>query len=198
MASPSLSSSRRSPSGYSTTRAYWYSVSASWITRASDEPLTVPTGTNISPAITSGTSAQRGRRPSAATAAVISANVRNVRCVPTSGISSSAAANVPSSEPTVLIAYIRPAISPESSTASIFSRIPHGDTEPSISTGTATSTSTPNNEPAKAPIEYSSNASTLSRRNGCDTKGTSAISADAASTVAHSAGSVGRRSAIRP
>src|SRR3954471_20966867 len=198
MASPSLSSSRRAPSGYSTTRAYWYSVSASWITRASAEPLTVPTGTSISPAIASGTSAQRRRSPSAAAAAVISANVRNVRCVPTSGISSSAAANVPSSDPTVLIAYIRPAISPESSTACIFRRIAHGDTDPSISTGTATSTSTPNSEPANVPTEYWSKASTLSDRNGPATNGTSAISTDATSTVAHSAGRFGRRSAIRP
>ena len=158
----------------------------------------MPTGTAISAAIASGTSAQRGRSPSVATAAVISANVRNVRWVPTSGISSSEAANVPSSEPTVEIAYMRPAISPESSTVRIFSRIAHGDTEPSISTGTATSTRTPNSDPANAPIEYWSNASTLSDRNGSATNGTSAISADATSTVAHSAGRFGRRSAIRP
>src|ERR1044072_841574 len=190
---PSLSSSRRVPSGNCTTRAYWYSVAASSITRPSSEPLVVPTGTNISATIASGTSAQRGRSPSAATAAVISAKVRNVRCVPTSGISRSAAANVPSSEPTVLIAYIRPAVSPESSTVCIFSRSAHGDTEPSISTGTATSTRTPNSDPAKAPTEYSSNASTLSVRNGGDTNGTSAISPDAARTVAHRADRGGGR-----
>ena len=85
---------------------------------------------------------------------------------------------MPSSEPTVEIAYMRPAISPESSTVRIFSRIAHGDTEPSISTGTATSTSTPNSEPANAPTEYWSNASTLSDRNGSATNGTSAISTD--------------------
>src|SRR3954451_21106314 len=195
---PSLSSRWRVPSGNSTTRAYWYSVSASSITRPSPEPFVVPTGTSISAAIATGTSAHRGRRPSAATAAVISANVRNVRWVPTSGISSSAAANVPSSEPTVEIAYMRPATSPESSTECIFSRSAHGGTDPSISTGTATSTSTPNRQPAKAPTEYSSNASTLNVRNGWETNGTSAISTDAASTVAHRAPSVGRRSAIRP
>ena len=83
----------------------------------------------------------------------MSAKTRNVRWVPTSGISSSAAANVPSSEPTVEMAYIRPAIWPESSTECIFRRIAHGDTVPIISTGTATSTSTPNSEPAKAPTE---------------------------------------------
>src|SRR3954470_6424241 len=195
---PSLSSRRRVPSGNSTTRAYWYSVSASSITRPSPEPFVVPTGTSISAAIASGTSAQRGRRPSAATAAVISANVRNVRWVPTSGISSSDAANVPSSEPTVEIAYIRPAISPESSAACILSRIAHGETEPSISTGTATSTSTPNSEPANVPTEYWSKASTLSDRNGPATNGTSAISTEATSTVAQRAGRLVRRSAIRP
>src|SRR4029078_13481555 len=143
--------------------------------------LTVPTGTAISAAIASGTSHQRHCRPATATTAVISANVRNVRCVPTSGISSSEARNVPSSEPTVEIAYIRPAIWPESSTELIFSRIAHGDTDPSISTGPGTSTSTPNSEPANAPIEYSSKASTDSDRNGSATNGTSAISTDAAS-----------------
>src|SRR3954469_5959704 len=198
IAHPSLSSSRRVPSGYWTTRAYWYSVSASVSTLPLWEPLTVPPRTAISAAMASGTSAPRRRSPSAATAAVISANVRNVRWVPTSGISSSAAANVPSSEPTVEIAYIRPAISPESSTACIFSRIAHGDTEPSISTGTATSTSTPNSEPANVPTEYWSKASTLSDRNGPATNGTSAISTEATRTVAHSAGRFGRRSAIRP
>ena len=165
---------------------------------ASAEPLTVPTGTAISAAMASGTSAHRGRRPSAATAAVISAKMRNVRWVPTSGISSSEAANVPSSEPTVEIAYIRPAISPESSTARIFSRIAHGDTAPSISTGTATSTRTPNSEPANAPIEYSSNASTLSDRNGPATNGTSASSTEATSTARTApAGSGGGRPSAR-
>ena len=76
-----------------------------------------------------------------------------MRCVPISGISSSEAANVPTSEPTVEIAYMRPAVCPESSTACSFRRIAHGDTVPIISTGTATSTSTPNSEPAKAPTE---------------------------------------------
>ena len=118
--------------------------------------------------------------------------------MPTSGISSSEAAKVPSSEPTVEIAYMRPAIWPESSTACIFRRIAHGEVAPIISTGTATSTSTPNSEPAKAPIEYESNASTLSDRNGSATNGIAANSTEAASTVAHSARRVGWRSAIRP
>ena len=48
---------------------------------------------------------------------------------------------------------MRPAVSPESSMARSFSRIAHGDTAPSISTGTATSASTPNSEPANAPTE---------------------------------------------
>jgi hypothetical protein len=39
----------------------------------------------------------------------------------------------------IVFAYMRPAVWPESSTACIFSRIAHGDTVPSISTGTATS-----------------------------------------------------------
>ena len=67
---------------------------------------------------------------------------------------------------------MRPAVSPESSTRSSFSRIAHGDTAPSISTGTATSASTPNSEPAKPPIETLSNASTDSDSSGCATNGT--------------------------
>ena len=78
--------------------------------------------------------------------------------MPTSGISSSADRNVPSSEPTVEIAYIRPAVSPESSILSSLSRIAHGDTAPSISTGIATSASTPSSEPKPAPRDRSSNA----------------------------------------
>ena len=105
---------------------------------------------------------------------------------------------MPTSEPTVEIAYIRPAVCPESSIRSSLRRIAHGDTAPSISTGTATSTSTPNSEPANAPTEYSSNASTLSDRNGSATIGTSASSTEAASTSAHSERTFGRRSAIRP
>ena len=69
---------------------------------------------------------------------------------------------------------------------------------PIISTGTATSTSTPNSEPANAPIEYESKASTLSDRNGSATNGIAANSTEAASTVPHRALSVGWRSAIRP
>src|SRR5688500_14697318 len=168
------------------------------MTLPSSEPLTVPTGTTSSAAIAAGTSAQRGRSPSAATVDVISANVRNVRWVPISGMSSSEAANVPSNEPTVEIAYMRPAIWPESSTACILSRIAQGETVPIIRTGTATSTSTPNSEPANDPTEYESNASTLSDRNGSATNGISANSAEATTTVPHSARRLGCRSAIRP
>ena len=128
-------------------------MSVSWITRPSSAALTVPIGSASRAATPSGASAKRRPRPSAETTASASAKVRKVRCVPTSGISSSAEANVPTSEPTVEIAYIRPAVSPESSRRSSLSRIAHGDTAPSISTGTATSASVPNSEPAKAPIE---------------------------------------------
>ena len=105
---------------------------------------------------------------------------------------------MPSSEPTVEIAYMRPAVWPESSMLSSFRRIAHGDTAPSISTGMATSASTPSSEPKPAPSETSSNASTLMLRNGCATIGTSASSTEATSTSRHSAPISGRRSAIRP
>ena len=58
-ACPSFSSSVRFPLGYSITRAYWYSVSASWITwpPSSVLALSVPTGSAISAAITAGATA---------------------------------------------------------------------------------------------------------------------------------------------
>ena len=188
----------RSPPAWSITRAYWYSVSVSWMTLPSPEALTVPIGSASSAATPSGTSAQRRPRPSVATTASASAKTRNVRCVPTSGISSSADRNVPSSEPTVEIAYIRPAVSPESSICSSLSRIAHGETAPSISTGIATSASTPSSEPKPAPKDTSSKASTLSDRNGWATIGTSPSSTLATSTSRHSERMSGRRSAIRP
>ena len=160
--------------------------------------MTVPTGTASSAATPTGTSQKRRGSPAAATAETATANTMNVRWVPTSGISSSAARNVPSSEPTVPIAYSRPAVSPESSTRSSLSRIAHGEAAPSISTGTATSASVPNSEPTAAPIEISSNARTLSERNGCATIGTTASSAAAASTSMHRPRRCGWRSARRP
>ncbi len=118
--------------------------------------------------------------------------------MPTSGISSSEALNVPTSEPTVEIAYIRPAVSPESSTRCSLSRIAHGDTAPSISTGIETSASTPNSEPAKPPIDTSSNASTDRERSGWATIGTTASSTAEASTSMQSPSMCGCRSASRP
>ena len=58
-ACPSFSSSVRFPLGYSITRAYWYSVSASWMTwpPSSVLALSVPTGSAISAAITAGATA---------------------------------------------------------------------------------------------------------------------------------------------
>ncbi len=173
-------------------------MSASWITSPSPAALTVPTGTASSAATAAGAAIQRHPRPREDTAASAIANVRNVRCVPTSGISSSAERNVPSSEPTVEIAYIRPAVSPESSIECSFRRIAHGDTAPSISTGIATSARTPISEPANTPTDSVSNASTLSERNGSATNGTSASSTDAITTSTHSPRRCGCRSAIRP
>ena len=72
--------------------------------------------------------------------AIASAKTRNVRRVPTSGISTSAETSVPTRLPAVESAYRRPATVPASSTFDTASRIAHGDTAPSSSTGTATST----------------------------------------------------------
>ena len=98
------------------TRAYWYSVSRSQITRASPVALTVPTGMASRSATPTGARTKRRCRAGTATTASASAKARNVRRVPTSGMSRSALRNVPTSEPMVEIAYRRPATRPASST----------------------------------------------------------------------------------
>ena len=92
----------------------------------------------------------------------------------------------------------RPAVSPESSTLCIFSRIAHGDTAPSISTGIDTSASTPRSEPAKPPIDTSSNASTDSESSGWAMIGTTASNPADASTSMQRPSRCGCRSASRP
>ena len=180
------------------TRAYWYSVSASSTTRPFSAAFTVPFGSAISTASTSGTTSQRRGSAGTATSAHSSAKVWNVRCVPTSGISSSEEANVPTSDPTVEIAYIRPAVSPDPSTLRNFNRIAHGDTAPNNNTGAATNTNTPNNDPANAPTDTRSNASTDNDRNGSATTGTNPNNTDATTTNPHNDRKSGRRSANRP
>src|ERR671911_2015895 len=199
---PSFSSSVREWSGYSITRAYWYSVSASWITRPppSVSALSVPTGSAISAAIAVGASAQRrtGRRPQTATMAIARAKIRKVRRVPTSGIRTSAESSVPSSDPAVESAYSRPATVPASSTEWTASRIAHGETVPSSSTGIATRTTTASSEPTKAPAEISSSAFTATSSSGSATKGTRASITAAESATRQSARMLGWRSARRP
>src|SRR3954454_18135879 len=201
-ASPSLSSSRRSPSDSSMTRAYWYSVSRSQITLPElVADFVVPTGTTSRPAMTTLTTTPGTHwrpRPGTATRASTSANSRNVRCVPTTGISSRAARKVPVSEPIVPMAYSRPATRPASSTWSTFRRTAYGETMPSSSTGTAISTPTPSRDPTNRPPESSSNAVTDRCRNGPLTNGTSASIADAHTTHHERPRIVGLRSASRP
>ena len=136
--------------------------------------------------------------PGTATTASASANTMNVRWVPISGISSSAARNVPTSEPTVEIAYSPPVVRPVSARLSTINRFAYGATVPSSATGTATSTSTATREPRNAPTESEPRACTERRRNGPETNGTIASSTPAASTITHSPRMSARRSAIRP
>ena len=76
-----------------------------------------------------------------------------MRCVPIASIAHSDTKNTPTSEPTVEIAYSRPATAPDSSTVASFSRVAHGETAPSSSSGTATSTSVPNSDAVNAPTD---------------------------------------------
>ena len=131
----------------------------------------VPGGIASAATSTSGTSRKRAPRPIALTVAGTAASTRNVRCVPIASIAHSETKNTPTSEPTVEIAYSRPATTPDSSTAASFSRVAHGETAPSSSSGTATSTSVPNSEAVNAPTLMFSNALTESVRNGCEMNG---------------------------
>ncbi len=96
----------RSPScSSSTTRAYWYSVSFSQITLRLPVALTVPTGMSSSSATAAGASSAAPRAsPHTATMASASAKNRNVRRVPSSGMSSSDERKTPTSEPMVEMA----------------------------------------------------------------------------------------------
>src|SRR5205823_4916014 len=80
-------------------------------------------------------------------------NTKKVRWVPINGISTSAEANVPTSEPAVDIAYKRPVTVPVSATRPSASLFAYGATVPSSITGTATSTSTAANEPRNPPTD---------------------------------------------
>ncbi len=102
------------------------------------------------------------------------------------GISTSAASIVPSSEPTVEIAYRRPAVRPECSTSGSASLIAHGEQVPSSTTGIAIRKRTPTSEPTKAPAEISSRASVETSKKGRAAKGTIASSAAAAATTRQS------------
>ena len=162
---------------------YWCSESVSKITVPSSVAFTVPTGIAIAAATATGAAAARQPSPAAATIASSSAKARKVRWVPTSGIRTSAASIVPSSEPTVEIAYRRPATRPECSTSGTASRIAHGEQVPASPTGIAIRASTANSEPTKAPASISSRALTEISKNGCATSGTSASSTAAPITA---------------
>ncbi len=90
------------------TRAYWYSVSFSQITLSPFGPgLSVPSGIAISASTTTGTTSAGTRNrasPGSAASASRTAKTRKVRRVPANGISRSAAAKVPTSDPNVEIA----------------------------------------------------------------------------------------------
>ena len=77
----------------------------------------------------------------------------SVRCVPTKGIATIAARNVPTMLPIVDNAYRRPATVPARSTVVSPSRTANGLTAPSNVTGTAKRASAATNEPTTAPTD---------------------------------------------
>ena len=86
------------------------------MTRPPATPAPIAAGGMASePPTSSGITQKRRRpRPGTATSASPSANTMNVRWVPMVGMSSSAARNVPTREPTVEIAYRLPIVRPVS------------------------------------------------------------------------------------
>ena len=127
------------------------------------------------------------------TAASNAAQIRNVQRVPTSGISASAATKLPTSPPAVDSAYSRPVASPATATERTLSRIAHGDSAPSTSTGGPTSTSSASSEP-----DSSSSESSVTPSSGIATSGISATSAAPSSAARAIPGLCGCRSASRP
>ena len=90
-----------------------------------------------------------GRAAKAMTAAAHSI----VRCVPISGMATSAAKKVPRMLPAVESAKMRPATRPASATPVAASLTANGVTMPSSTTGGANSASAAANEPSTAPVE---------------------------------------------
>ena len=127
------------------------------------------------------------------TAASSAAQIRNVQLVPTSGISASAAAKLPTSPPAVDSAYSRPVASPAPATVRTRSRIAQGDSAPSTSTGGATSTSSASSEPGELSSE-----SSVAPSSGIATSGISATSPAPSSAARAMPGVCGCRSASRP
>ena len=160
--------------------------------------MTVPTGIASAAAIRAATGANRMPMPATAVAPMTRAKTRNVRWVPRKGIRTSEETIVPVSEPAVEIAYSRPEILPACSTSGTARRSAYGEAAPSSITGTATRTRTASSEPANAPAEIESRASTETSKKGRARNGTIASSTAAARTILQSARSDGSRSARRP
>ena len=140
------------------------------------------------------------RRPSSGTAAkaITAAAQSIVRCVPISGMATSAARKVPRMLPAVESAKMRPATRPASVTPVAARRTANGVTMPRRTTGGANSASAAANEPRTAPVETVSMPCTERSRRGRATNGTAAMSAAATMTMVASSGAEGRRSASRP
>ena len=140
------------------------------------------------------------RRPSSGTAAkaMTAAAHSIVRCVPISGMATSAARNVPRMLPAVESAKMRPATRPASSTPVAASLTANGVTMPSSTTGGANSASAAANEPSTAPVDSVSMPRTESSSSGRATNGTAAMSAAATMTIVASSVADGRRSASLP
>ena len=160
--------------------------------------LIAPGGSASSAATATVASCQRGPSISAAAKTSSAAVAIIVRCVPTTGIATRAAPNVPRMLPIVESPYSRPATVPAVSTVGSASRIANGLTAPSSVTGTANSSSAARNEPTTAPIDAASSSRTVAPRNGRATNGITATANPATRTILPSSLASGRRSASRP
>jgi len=160
--------------------------------------FTSPGGSAMSPMITT-LAASAGRRNNGMdTRATSSAAISSVRCVPTPGISSSAAPNVPMMAPTVAIDESRPLVRPARSMAVIDRRNANGDAMPISVTGTEKSSSVDTNEPTTTPMLTAANPWSARFRNGRAMNGSTAVASEPRTRMTPSARGVGCRSAIRP
>ncbi len=160
--------------------------------------LTNPGGTTSSPMITT-LAASAGRVSSGIeTSATSNAAMRRVRCVPTPGMSTSAAPNVPTMAPTVASDESRPLVRPARLMSVIARRRANGEAMPISVTGMEKSSRVDTKDPTTTPMLTAAKPCNARLRNGRATKGRAAVQTAPSTRISPSTRGVGCRSAILP